>query len=550
MTERVVVAGLSIARPLHDLIAQEMTPGSGVQADAFWKSLAEIVKALGRRNRELLLERDRLQSALDDWHRQHRGASIDPEAYRRFLTEIGYLLEAGPELVIDPSNVDDEISLIAGPQLVVPVDNARYALNAANARWGSLYDALYGTDAIDESDGLEKGPVFNAKRATAVFAFVAGLLDDCTPLEEGSHHDVVVYRLGGQPLTLLADLSNGITTGLRMPEKLVGYRGVAERPEAILLRNNNLHIELRIDATHEVGRLHPAGVMDVVLESAVTTIADCEDSVAAVDAEDKARVYRNWLGLMKGSLTASFDKDGRRVERRLNPDREYTAPDGTSFSLPGRSLLLVRNCGLHMYTDAVLGPDGEEIPEGFLDAMVTALAARHDLIGSGPLRNSRRGSVYIVKPKLHGPDEVTATVELFERVEQALGLERNTLKIGIMDEERRTSVNLKSCIRAAAERVIFINTGFLDRTGDEIHTDMEAGPMVRKSDMRSQPWIEAYENRNVDIGLRCGMRGRAQIGKGMWAVPDLMAPMLEQRIAHPKAGANTAWVPSPTGATL
>ena len=546
MTNRIQKGDLQVSEVLDKLISEKVCVNIGVEPDKFWDSFNEIVKEFTPRNKALLEERDVLQAKIDNWHKENK--EFDKETYKAFLKEIGYWVEPNDDFEIETSNVDEEISTIAGAQLVVPVMNARFALNAANARWGSLYDALYGTDMISEEDGAERGGAYNEIRGDKVIEFSKDFLNENFPLSSGTYKEIAAFQISDNNLEITLKDQSKVT--LEDNDKFEGYSGDVENPSGILLKNNNLHIEIQIDREDSVGKDDLAGIKDILVESAVTTIQDCEDSVAAVDGEDKGTVYANWLGLMQGNLEETFEKGGKTMTRKLNPDRDYSKPDGAAFTLPGRSTMLVRNVGHLMTTPAILDGDGNEIFEGIMDAMFTITIAKHDLLSEGKIKNSRTGSIYIVKPKLHGPKEVQLTCDLFAAVEKAVGLEPLTAKIGIMDEERRTTINLKECIKVAKDRVIFINTGFLDRTGDEIHTSMEAGPMIRKAQMKQEPWILAYENWNVDKGLQTGFKGKAQIGKGMWAMPDEMLGMYENKTVHPEAGANCAWVPSPTAATL
>jgi malate synthase len=547
MEQYVRIGNLQVASELYRFIHTEALPGSKVKEEYFWADLEQLIVDLAPKNKALLARRDEFQHRINEWHRKH-GETFDFNEYKLFLTEIGYLEQEVQEVQVTTQNVDDEIALQAGPQLVVPVNNARYALNAANARWGSLYDALYGTDATDDEGGAERTSEYNPIRGAKVIAYAKSFLDQVVPLTEGSHEDAARYSVEEGQLSV--SLGSGKQAQLKENSKLVGYQGSPEEPTSLLFINNGLRFEIQIDRRHPIGQADKAGMKDILMEAALTTIMDCEDSVAAVDAEDKVLVYRNWLGLMNGTLSAAFTKGNQTITRTLQPDRRFTSPSGGELSLPGRSLLFVRNVGHLMTIDAILDPNGQEIPEGILDAVVTSLIAKHDLLNDGPFTNSAKGSIYIVKPKMHGSQEVAFAGELFNRVEDMLGLERYTIKIGVMDEERRTSLNLKACIREVKDRIVFINTGFLDRTGDEMHTSMEAGPMIRKNTMKSAKWLQGYEQSNVSIGLACGLQGRAQIGKGMWAMPDLMKEMLKLKVAQVEAGCNTAWVPSPTAATL
>ena len=546
MTNRIQKGDLQVSEELDKLITEKVCVDIDVEPDHFWNSFNAIVKEFTPRNRALLEEREELQTKIDNWHKENK--DFDKETYKSFLKEIGYWVDTNDNFEIETTNVDEEISTIAGAQLVVPVMNARFALNAANARWGSLYDALYGTDMISEDDGADRGGAYNPVRGDKVIEFSKNFMNENFPLSNGSYQEIAAFQINDGNLEITLKDQTKVT--LADADKFAGYSGDVENPKGILMKNNNLHVEIQIDREDSVGKDDLAGIKDILVESAVTTIQDCEDSVAAVDGEDKATVYSNWLGLMQGNLEETFDKGGKAMTRKLNPDRDYSKPDGAAFTLPGRSTMLVRNVGHLMTTPAILDAEGSEIFEGIMDAMFTITIAKHDLLSNGSFKNSRTGSIYIVKPKMHGPKEVQLTCDLFAAVEKAVGLAPLTAKIGIMDEERRTTINLKECIKVAKDRVIFINTGFLDRTGDEIHTSMEAGPMIRKAQMKQEPWILAYEDWNVDKGLQTGFKGKAQIGKGMWAMPDEMLGMYENKTVHPKAGANCAWVPSPTAATL
>ncbi|MER2191802.1 MAG: malate synthase G [Solibacillus sp.] len=547
MTTYVKVGNLQVADSLYEFINTKVLPGTEVEQEAFWDGFDQLLHELAPKNKALLARRDELQAQINEWHKENKG-SVDFESYKSFLQNIGYLESQVEPFNVTTENVDSEVAIQAGPQLVVPVSNARYAINAANARWGSLYDALYGTDVISDDNGAEAGKGYNPVRGAKVIEHAKNLLDEAAPLTSGSHQNTVNYAVVDGALQIT--LADEMIVTLVEQEKFTGYQGEADAPTAILLKNNDLHIEIQIDRAHPIGKDDAAGVKDVVLESAITTIMDCEDSVAAVDAKDKIEVYTNWLGLMKGDLAAIFEKGSKTMTRTLNPDRVYTAPTGETITVNGRSLMFVRNVGHLMTNPAILDQDGQEVPEGIMDGVVTSLIAKHELLGTGQYKNSQKGSVYIVKPKMHGSQEVAFANTLFNRIEDLIGVARNTLKIGVMDEERRTSLNLKACINEVKERIVFINTGFLDRTGDEIHTSMEAGPMIRKGEMKTSTWLTAYEKSNVVVGLDAGLQGHAQIGKGMWAMPDLMAEMLKQKIGHPLAGATTAWVPSPTAATL
>lgn len=546
MSAYINAGNIRVAKVLYDFVNEEVLPETGLDQEKFWADFDKLIHDLAPKNKQLLEEREKLQAKITAWHKENK--TIDFDAYKSFLEDIGYLEPEVDDFKISTEGIDDEFTQQAGPQLVVPINNARYAINAANARWGSLYDALYGTDVISEEGGAEKKGEYNPVRGEKVIAYARNFLDECVPLASSSHKQAEKYAVAGDKLEIT--LKNGTTTGLKDESQFVGYQGDAANPSAVLLKNNGLHIEIQIDRDHPIGKNDDAGVKDIYLEATITTIMDCEDSVTAVDAEDKVEVYRNWLGLIRGELTATFTKNGKKMTRAFNPDRTYTGADGNEITLSGRVLMLIRNVGHLMTIDAILDKNGQEVPEGILDGVITSLAAKHDLLGKGKYRNSKKGSVYIVKPKMHGSKEVAFANELFNRIEDMLDMKRNTLKIGVMDEERRTSLNLKNCIYEVRNRIVFINTGFLDRTGDEIHTSMEAGPMIRKGDMKTSTWLDAYEKSNVQNGLQTGMKGRAQIGKGMWAMPDMMADMLEQKIGHLKAGGNTAWVPSPTAGTL